>query len=127
MSTLLDGRAVLVTGGARGLGEAIALRLAAEGARVSVMDLDADGAARVTARTGGAASTGDVRSAADVERAVDAACVDGRLHGLVLSAAVESRTSVVDCSDEEWRWVLDTDLKGPFLCMRAAIPRMVAA
>ena len=127
MTALLDGRAVLVTGGGRGLGAAIAHRLAAERARVTVMDVDGDAARRVAAEIDGLGCAGDVRSAADVSRAVETACVDGRLHALVLSAAVETRASVVDCADEDWRRVLDTDLKGPFLCMRAAIPPMIAA
>ena len=49
----------------------------------------------------------------------------GRLGVLVLSAAVESFTPVVDLSDDEWQHVLDVNLKGPFLVMRAAIPHMV--
>ena len=49
----------------------------------------------------------------------------GRIGVLVLSAAIESFTPVVDLSDDEWDHVLDVDLKGPFLCMRAAIPHMV--
>jgi NAD(P)-dependent dehydrogenase (short-subunit alcohol dehydrogenase family) len=57
-----------------------------------------------------------------------AACVDaiverhGRLDALVCSAAVETRASVVDCDDAAWQQVLDVNLKGPFLCMKHAIP-----
>jgi NAD(P)-dependent dehydrogenase (short-subunit alcohol dehydrogenase family) len=45
----------------------------------------------------------------------------------VLSAAVETRSPVVDCTDDDWQRVLDTNLKGAFLCMRHAVPAMVAA
>ncbi len=57
---------------------------------------------------------------------VDEAARIGRIGTLVLSAAIESLTPVLDLTDEEWQHVLDVDLKGPFLCMRAAIPHMVA-
>ncbi len=51
----------------------------------------------------------------------------GRIGVLVLSAAIESFMPIVDLSDDEWERVLDVNLKGPFLCMRAAIPHMVEA
>src|SRR5262249_4938236 len=63
----------------------------------------------------------------DVGAMVAAAIDAGPLRVLVLSAAVETRTSVVECTDDEWQRVIDTNLKGPFLCMRAAIPHMVDA
>ena len=121
----------IVTGGAAGLGEAIAHRLADEGAAVVVADIDAAGARRVadaltTAGTTAAAVPCDVTRRADVERAVRVAAGLGPIRVLVCSAAIESRQSVVECTDEEWQQVLDVDLKGPFLCMRAAIPHMVA-
>jgi NAD(P)-dependent dehydrogenase (short-subunit alcohol dehydrogenase family) len=125
----LDGRVALVTGGASGLGEAIAHRLAAEGAHVVVADIDGDGATRVASEIGKAratAVTGDVTRAADVDAMVATAQGKGPLKVLVLSAAIERRCGVVDCSDEEWQQTLDVNLKGPFLCMRAAIPAMVA-
>lgn len=124
-------RVALVTGGAAGLGEAIAHRLAVDGAAVVVADVDAAGAERVaasiTAHGGTAAAVPcDVTRTADVEAAVRAAADLGPLRTLVLSAAIESRQSVLECSDEDWQTVLDVDLKGPFLCMRAAIPVIAA-
>ncbi len=127
---MIDG-AALVTGGAAGLGEAISHRLAAEGAAVAVADVDEEGAARVAAAItdeGGraAAVPCNVTRTADVEAAVRAAAELGPLRTLVLSAAIESRQSVLECSDEDWQAVLDIDLKGPFLCMRSAIPVIAA-
>ena len=69
----------------------------------------------------------DVRDERSVSRMADAAHAMGPVRVLVLSAAVETRTSITDCSDEEWREVVDTNLKGPFLCMRACIPLMCEA
>lgn len=121
----------IVTGGAAGLGEAIAQRLGREGAAVVVADLDGPGADRVAAAivaAGGSASgvTCDVTQPAQVEEAVHVATTLGPLRTLVLSAAVESFQSVLDCSDRDWQHTLDVNLKGPFLCMRAAIPVIAA-
>jgi NAD(P)-dependent dehydrogenase (short-subunit alcohol dehydrogenase family) len=121
----------LVTGGAAGLGEAIAHRLAQEGAAVVVADVDAPGAERVAAAitaTGGQAvgADCDVTQSAAVEAAVRLATTLGPLRTLVLSAAIESFQSVLECSDTDWQHTLDVNLKGPFLCMRAAIPHLAA-
>jgi NAD(P)-dependent dehydrogenase (short-subunit alcohol dehydrogenase family) len=69
----------------------------------------------------------DVRVEQDVVAAVAAATARGPLRGMVLSAAVETRSPIVDCTDDDWRRVIDTNLKGPFLCMKHAVPPMVAA
>jgi 3-oxoacyl-[acyl-carrier protein] reductase len=121
----------IVTGAAAGLGEAIAHRLAAEGTGVVVADVDATGATGVAdaiTAAGGVATAVpcDVTKAADVDAAVRAAAQLGPLRVLVLSAAIESRQPVTECSDEDWGQLLDVNLKGPFLCMRAAIPVMAA-
>src|SRR6476620_4093051 len=131
MSGQLTGRGALVTGGASGLGEAIAQRFANEGATVVIGDLDAAGAQAVAdaivARGHNAlAVVGDVTRTEDVESMVDAAASIGPLRVLVLSAAVESYKPVIELSDEEWQHILDVDLKGPFLAMRAGIPHLVA-
>ncbi len=115
----------IVTGGGSGLGEAICHRLADDGHRVVVADLDGDAAARVAGDVGGDAVVVDVRDAAGVEAMTATAAGLGAVKVLVLSAAVETRASIVDTTDEAWRVVLDTNLKGPFLCMRAAVPRMI--
>ncbi len=122
----------IVTGGASGLGDAIAHRLAGEGQTVVVADIDADGAAATAAaivEAGGQALavTCDVTSRAAVDAMVVEAAALGPITTLVLSAAIENVTPLVDLTDEDWQHVLDVDLKGPFLCMRAAIPHMVEA
>ena len=126
------GRGAIVTGGASGLGAAVAAALANEGARVIVADIDGDGAERVAAaivaRGGRAeAARADVTVAADSAALVRAAEQHGGLHVLVLSAAVELRADLEATSDEAWQDVLDVNLKGPFLCMRAGIPAIARA
>jgi meso-butanediol dehydrogenase/(S,S)-butanediol dehydrogenase/diacetyl reductase len=121
-------RVAVVTGGASGLGHAIVERLSDEQYRVVVADIDED-LARDVSEALGAAGKSCESVAVDVTSETDvAACFDvvlqrcGRLDALVCSSAVETRASVVDCDEDEWQRVLDVNLKGPFLCMKHAIP-----
>jgi NAD(P)-dependent dehydrogenase (short-subunit alcohol dehydrogenase family) len=128
---LLEDRVAIVIGGASGLGEAISHRFANEGAAVVVADVDGTGAERVAdeIRAIGHAAVSapcDVTNRADVEATVELAQSMGPLRALVLSAAIESNRPVVDLADDDWQRVLDVNLKGPFLAMRAAIPVMAA-
>lgn len=128
---MLEDQVAIVTGGASGLGEVIAHRLAAEGATVVVADIDAPGgqvvADNIVAHGHNAVSVAcDVTRRDQVDAMVDEAARLGRIGTLVLSAAIESFTPVIELSDDDWQRVLDVDLKGPFLCMHAAIPHMVA-
>jgi NAD(P)-dependent dehydrogenase (short-subunit alcohol dehydrogenase family) len=120
----LADRVALVTGAASGLGEAIARRFAAEGATVVVADIDGDGAARVAKDLNAISFEGDITETADVQQMVDVAAGRGPLKALVLSPAIERRARLVDCTDDDWQRALDVNLKGPFLCMKAAIPVM---
>jgi NAD(P)-dependent dehydrogenase (short-subunit alcohol dehydrogenase family) len=121
-------RVVLVTGGASGLGEAIVGHFASGGDRVVVADIDelrartvADNLAAMSRAV--EATTVDVTSEGEVAAMIeDIVERHGRLDVLVCSAAVEARSSVVDCTDEDWQHVIDVNLKGPFLCMKHAIP-----
>ena len=127
-----SGAVAIVTGGASGLGEAISHRLAGDGATVVVADADEAGAqtvadAIVSLGHNAVAVRCDVTRRDEVDSMVAEAARLGRIGVLVLSAAVESLVPVVDLTDDEWQRVLDVNLKGPFLCMRAAIPHMVEA
>jgi len=119
----------LVTGGASGLGEAIALALGDDGWDVVVADIDELGSSRVAAAIGGRSIgvVADVTSDAAVAAAVARARQLGPLTALVLSAAVEVRKPLVDTTDEDWQRVLDVNLKGPFLCLRHVLPAMAEA
>jgi NAD(P)-dependent dehydrogenase (short-subunit alcohol dehydrogenase family) len=108
----------LVTGAASGLGAAVADRLHDDGYEIVGADLDADESWIEQC---------DVRSDAEVRRVVESASSKGPLRAMVLSAAVETRSAIVDCADDDWQRVIDTNLKGPFLCMRHAVPAMVEA
>jgi NAD(P)-dependent dehydrogenase (short-subunit alcohol dehydrogenase family) len=118
----------LIAGGASGLGREIAGRLHADGYQVVIADLDGEGAAAVANELGDGALavTCDVTSAASVDSAVAAATGLGPLRVLVLSAAIEVRADLTETSDDDWQSVLDVNLKGPWLCMRAGIPAMAA-
>jgi NAD(P)-dependent dehydrogenase (short-subunit alcohol dehydrogenase family) len=123
------GKTALVTGAARGIGLAIATRLAADGARVALLDQDADAvetAARGIGR-GALALAGDVTVAKDVDSAV--ARVEsawGRLDVLVNNAGITGRSFPIwELSDEDWQRVIDVDLTSVFLCCRAAVKVML--
>ena len=124
----LQGRVTLVTGGASGLGEAIVGRFAADGDRVVIADVDELRARQVAdnllaTNRHAESMTVDVTSEGEVAAMVDDIVErHGRLDVMVCSAAVETRSSVVDCTDEDWQHVIDVNLKGPFLCMKHAIP-----
>ena len=122
-------KTALVTGAGRGIGLAIASRLAADGARVAVLDLDA-AAAHAAARKIGAdaiAVAADVTRVADVDAAVSRVVAEwGRLDILVNNAGITGRSFPIwELSDEDWRRVIDADLTSVFLCCRAAVKVML--
>jgi len=124
-----DQKTALVTGAARGIGLAIASRLAADGARVALLDLDgaaADAAAKKVG-SGAIALAADVTKASEVEAAVSRVVQEwGRLDILVNNAGITGRSFPIwELSDEDWRRVIDADLTSVFLCCRAAVKVML--
>lgn len=123
----LKGKTAVVTGSGRGLGKAIALKLAEMGANIVLNDITAsdsiDGTAQEFKAAGHnvAVTKGDVRNAADVKEMVKAA-VDafGSLDILVNNAGITKDKPMLLMSEEDWDAVLDINLKGAFLCTKAA-------
>lgn len=125
----LAGKIALVTGAASGLGAATARRFAAEGARVLLTDIDAEGAARAAAELGSNAAhcRHDVTSESDWQVAVAAAeAAFGGLHILVNNAGIAPAGTVEDTSLDDWRRVHAIDLDGVFLGCKLALPLIAA-
>ncbi len=129
----VQGRVALVTGGAQGIGEAVASGLAAGGAKVAVLDLNADAAVaaaeRISAAGGCAIGIGaDVSKADQVQAAVDRVVAEfGGLHILVNNAGVLRDNLLFKMSEDDWDTVMNVHLKGAFLCSKIAQQHMVAA
>ncbi len=124
----LDGKVALVTGGAQGIGRQIALTLANAGADVVISDVQKAGAEETATQVteGGRKSLAlqvDVTSSAEVEGMVRTT-VDrmGRLDILVCNAGIARDTLLIRMKEDDWNRVLDVNLKGAFLCMKAAAP-----
>lgn len=128
MGNAFAGQVALITGGGSGLGEAIALRLARDAMQVIVADIDEVRSQQVgdNLRAAGLraeSETCDVTQEGDVAALVESIVErHGTLHHLIASAAIETRASLIDTSDDDWQRILDVNLKGPFLCMKHAIP-----
>jgi NAD(P)-dependent dehydrogenase (short-subunit alcohol dehydrogenase family) len=128
----LKGKVAIVTGGAMGIGKAIALRLAQDGASVVIADLQKyDRAAAEIAKATGSRTLGlqvDVSSQADASRmAEEAMKAFGRLDILVNNAAIFSSLELRPFEDipvEEFRRVMEVNIMGVWLCCRACVPHM---
>jgi NAD(P)-dependent dehydrogenase (short-subunit alcohol dehydrogenase family) len=129
--TDLTGRRALVTGGARGIGRAIAERLVAAGARVAIADMNEEGAHITAKELGGdtvALRRCDVRSAEDARAAVAQAVEElGGLDVLVNNAGIEIAKPVTELTDEEFMRCLDVNAGGTFRFTQAAIPALSAS
>ncbi len=127
----LTGRVALVTGAGRGIGAATAKRLAEEGARITLADLDLEGCQRVAEEIAALGSAAvavrcDVAKNDDAQQAVATAIEQfGQLDILVNNAGILRDNLLFKMSEDDWDAVLDVHLKGAFLCSRAAQKHMV--
>jgi len=125
----LNGRTALITGGARGIGLAIAQRLLADGARVTLVDRDATAVESAAKRLGASAAAvvADMTRPADVERAVRVAHESGDgLDIVVNNAGITGRSRPLwELNDDDWHDVIAVDLTSVFLVSRAAVRLML--
>ncbi len=127
----LDGKVALVTGGGTGIGAAITERFVAEGARVCISGRRAELLEKMAkSLPAGTVLTcpGDVSKPEDVQKMVDTTVAfGGKLDVLVNNAGIEGMGAVAELDLADWQKVMDIDLTGCFLAMKAAIPHMVKA
>jgi meso-butanediol dehydrogenase/(S,S)-butanediol dehydrogenase/diacetyl reductase len=122
---VINGRTVLITGAARGIGAACARRLAADGARLVLADLDGAGVEKVAAELGQIAVKADVTRAADIARMVDEPYRRwGRLDVLFNNAGVIRLQPMFDVTETEWDRVMTVNLRSVFFVLQAAARRM---
>lgn len=113
-------RVAIVTGAAQGIGAAIAEELAADGVKVVVADINAEGAQSVAERIGGVGKSLDVSSEENVTRVVEEVVAEfGRIDILVNNAALVPLTAWEDITFEEWRRVMSVNLDGVYLITHA--------
>ena len=130
--TSFDGRVAVVTGGASGIGRALALAFAREGARVVVADVDEPGMAEtvgaITARGGEAlAVPTDVCELAQVQALADRAVARfGAVHVLCNNAGVVVHGGLEEATHRDWQWVIGVNLWGVVHGLEAFLPRMIA-
>lgn len=127
----LTGKKALVTGAARGIGHAIAVAFASEGADVAILDLKKGSAERTVQEVRGRGSKGiavaaDVSNEDQVKRAVaEVERAFGRIDILVNNAGIDTTSTVVEMSTAMWDDMMAVNLRSIFLCSRAVLPGMI--
>jgi meso-butanediol dehydrogenase/(S,S)-butanediol dehydrogenase/diacetyl reductase len=124
----LDGKRIVITGGAGGIGEATAVRFLQEGARVVILDLNEAACRRLEKGLVGLSGTivADVSDAVDVSRAFDElADLLGGLDVLINNAGISLRHAFTDITAQEWRKVMEVNLNGVFFVAQQAARRML--
>ncbi|MGP8303816.1 SDR family NAD(P)-dependent oxidoreductase [Streptomyces inhibens] len=125
---MAEQRVVIVTGGGTGIGAATARLLRAAGHQVVISGRRPEPLRRIAEETGALAHPSDAADPAAVQELVDATVSTyGRLDGLVLNAGIARGGSVGDLSVADWEAVMTTNVTGPFLLQRAALPHLLAA
>jgi len=125
-------RVAIVTGGAQGIGEAIATRLANEGAKVAIVDIRLEPAQEVVRRLKDSgfdalALKADMSQKAEIQAAVnEVASAYGRIDILVNNAGYHRMAKVTEITEEIWDRIIDTNLKGYFMMIQAVVPHMQA-
>lgn len=127
----LENKIIIITGGARGIGAAIAETVSEKGAHVVIADIEGAPEIASQLRAQGRAASGmqlDVTDSAGVDTFLDKVISEhGRIDGFVANAALVNSSAMIDHTDDEWRRVMSVNLDGVFYCVRAAGRHMIAA
>lgn len=122
---MIESRVAIVTGGASGIGRAVAERLASDGCRVAVVDLNAAQASTVADAIGGLAIQADLSQRADCRRAVDETIAHfGRVDILINNAGFQHIAPIADFPEDVWEKLLAVMLTAPFLLTKYVWPQM---
>lgn len=133
MSNRHEGKVAFITGAGSGIGRETALRLASEGAKMVITDVNLDAAGETVAQieaAGGSAIAAqvDVRNRAQIAAAADAAVEAwGAIHLLINNAGLVTNHSLADLTEDAWDLVVDVNLKGQFLVAQEVSQRIAAA
>jgi NAD(P)-dependent dehydrogenase (short-subunit alcohol dehydrogenase family) len=121
-------RVALVTGGGKGIGEAIARKLASGGAKVAVLGRDEEAITRVAREIGGLALPADVTDAAAMERAITRVESDlGPIGIAVANAGISASLPLASTDDATWERIMSVNATAPFRLARALVPKMIEA
>jgi NAD(P)-dependent dehydrogenase (short-subunit alcohol dehydrogenase family) len=128
MSGRLQGRRILITGAASGIGQRTAELFAAEGAALTLLDCDRRRLVSVARETGGTAIEADVTQEPSVTHAVEqGASAMGGIDGVVNAAGIVIHGSVLDVGLADWKLVLDVNLTGTYIVVRCCLPWLAKA